>query len=84
MEFRISSDKSKSLLDEGKTLHVALIDADDNIEVHEKLSASAARRRFEMLKLQVELNHNIKDKPGYRAYMGEEWPPPEPEEEAES
>lgn len=60
----------------GAILHVALIRPDGSEEIHEKLPAAKAPDRYQMLCLQVEL-YDQEGKPGYRAYMGDEWPIPE-------
>jgi hypothetical protein len=72
MDFRVT--KPESIL-KGITKHVALIRPDDSVEIHEELPATKAPDRFKMLCLQVEL-YDQEGKPGYRAYMGEEWPVP--------
>ena len=71
MEFRITKTAEP---DKGAMKHVALLDADGAVEIHEELPADKAQERFGMLKLQVELCE-LEGKPGYRSYAGEDWPP---------
>lgn len=72
MDFRIGKPEP---IPKGATKHVALIRPDDSVEIHEDLPAAKAPERYRMLCLQVEL-YDQEGKPGYRAYMGEEWPVP--------
>lgn len=64
-------------------LHVALLDAAGAVEIHEERLETKARERYKMLCYQVQLNA-LKGKHGYTAYMGEQWPPPEPTAEEET
>jgi len=76
MEFRITKTIEP---DKGAMKHVALLDAEGTVEIHEELPADKAQERFGMLKLQVEL-YELEGKPGYGAYIGGDWPIPEPAE----
>lgn len=76
MEFRVTKTAEPA---KGSIAHVALIDSEGAVEIHEELPADKAQERYRMLCLQVELNE-LEGKPGYHAYAGEEWPIPEPAE----
>ncbi len=56
--------------------HLALIRPDASIEIHEESPATEAPERYLMLAVQVDLYAGLEAKPGYRAYMGDDWPPP--------
>jgi hypothetical protein len=76
MEFRITKTIEPV---KGAMKHVALLDAEGTVEIHEELPAEKAQERYRMLCLQVELCE-LEGKPGYSAYIGDDWPIPEPAE----
>lgn len=62
-----------SEIEEGATVHVALLDGDGNVIIHEELSAAAAPLRHTMLCLQAELD--ARDGQDRQVHRGPEWPP---------
>ncbi len=61
----------------GATVHVALLDGDGAVIIHEELSPAEAPFRLHMLALQAELD--VRDIPDAtrKVYSGAAWPPPE-------
>ena len=68
-------EKAQAVPDEGATVHVALLDDDGIVLIHEEIPAPEAPLRSQMLTLQAELD--VRDIAGAsrRVYAGADWPP---------
>jgi hypothetical protein len=68
-------EKAEQAVDPQSIVHVALLDGDGTVIIHEEVPAADAGLRHHMLELQAELD--VRDIPdaSRQVYAGEAWPP---------